>query len=311
MSAELPVPFVVGCGRSGTTLLRSFLDAHPDLAVPGESHFLATMIRVRRRYERGGGFDRDAFLSDLRGHDRFRRWHLEHDTVQRAFAAHPPADLADAVRLLYRSYAQDHGASRWGDKTPDYVVRMPGIATLLPEARFVHVIRDGRDVAASLLAQEWGPSSPRAAAHHWSRRVRGGRQAGQALGDRYREIRYEDLVGEPEAVLRGLCGFLALDFDERMLDRTSSAARAMTQAAAPMSHTTLTAPTRRRSDRWEALPATARRTIEHTAGRELRLFGYGGDGGRHRDRVLASGLAVGAAVTAAPRRARALGRFLR
>jgi hypothetical protein len=185
-------PFVVGCSRSGTTLLRALLDAHPLLAVPPESHF-AVLPRLRLR--------RDPW---------FRLWGIDPPDVR-------DLDVADAVRAVFAAYAAAQDKPRYADKTPHYVSHLPLLAKRFPEARFVHVVRDGRDVALSLLEVPWGPDDVEGAALHWRRRVLEGRAAG--LGpERYRELRYEALVADPERELRALAAWLELPYDPAMLD---------------------------------------------------------------------------------------------
>lgn len=292
-------PFVVGCGRSGTTLLRSFLDAHPELAVPGESHFLGTIARARGRYERASGFDRDRFCRDVTGHERFARWGIDPTATTDAICAARPPDIAAATEVLYRTYAASEGKSRWADKTPDYVTRMPRILDMIPTGRFIHVIRDGRAVAASLAAQSWGPSTVRSAAHHWATRVARGRRDGQALGAaRYQEVRYEALVADPETVLREICAFISLDYDERMLDRGEAAERAMRQVVSTESHGALTAGVAEGGSLqgWDALSDPQQRVVLDTAGHLLDELGYVSGEGTRRARL---GARVGAAAGAA------------
>jgi hypothetical protein len=189
-------PFVVGCSRSGTTLLRAMLDSHPELAVPPESHFaLARSARSLRRA--------------LRREPWFALWEIAAPDVRRL-------DCADAVRALFAAYAATRRKPRYADKTPHYVSHLPRLAARFPEARFVHVVRDGRDVALSLLEVPWGPDTIEEAALHWRRRVLEGRAAGLPT-DRYRELRYEALVADPERELRALAPWLELDYDAAML----------------------------------------------------------------------------------------------
>src|SRR3954453_9696667 len=191
-------PFVVGCSRSGTTLLRAFLDAHPLLAVPSESHFaLAPDSRTVRRA--------------LRRDPWFGLWGIETPGLR-------GLDAADAVRALFAAYAAAQGKPRYADKTPHYVSHLPALAARFAEARFVHVVRDGRDVAQSLLEVPWGPDTVQEAAAVWRRRVLEGRAAAPDLGaGRYREVRYEARVADPEAELRGLAAWLELPYDAAML----------------------------------------------------------------------------------------------
>jgi hypothetical protein len=134
-------------------------------------------------------------------------------------------DFAEAMRKVYRGYARMHGKSRYGDKTPAYVQHIRVLADIFPEARFVHLIRDGRNVALSLAEVNWGPSDVLDAALQWRERVLRGRQAGAEVGaHRYLEVRYERLVDEPEPILREVSGFVDLTFDEAMLRHSETAA---------------------------------------------------------------------------------------
>ena len=129
-----------------------------------------------------------------------------------------PTTYADVIRCLNASYARSRGKTRYGNKTPKHVLHMPEIAELFPEARFVHIVRDGRDVALSYLSKDFGPSDVRSAADVWRARVERGRADGARLGERrYAELRYEDLLTDPEAELRTICAFLDLPFDDAML----------------------------------------------------------------------------------------------
>src|SRR6478609_843574 len=211
-------PFFVGAPRSGTTLVRAIFNAHPDMAVPDESNFVSILARGRRRYDGSDGFAASLFLNDLFEQRRFRRWRLSKEDVQIAFDGHPPMDLAEAVRTVFALYARRNGKTRYGDKTPSYVLHVSMLADLFPESRFIHVIRDGRDVALSMLDVDFGPRSIGGAAQLWKAHVQAGRDAGHRLGpSRYQEIRYEDLLEDPETAVTSLCGFIDLPFNPEML----------------------------------------------------------------------------------------------
>ncbi len=213
-----PFPFFVGCARSGTTLLRAIFTAHPEMAIPDEAHYVMQMLRKRDRYERDG-FATEVFLHDLLGHKLFPSWVLPEEIVRESFHSEPPADYADAVRRVFSLYAKQLGKPRYGDKSPRNVLNLSLLAKTFPEAKFVHIIRDGRSVALSLLEMPWArPESIVQAARYWRKRVQQGRRAGQALGSsRYHEIRYEALVEDPDSSVRSLCEFIDLPFDPAML----------------------------------------------------------------------------------------------
>jgi hypothetical protein len=209
-----PAPFVVGVTRSGTTLLRLMLDSHPELAVPPETHFLPALIEAGRD---GAGPARlaEAIIEDRHWGD----FSLDADELRRRAAEVPERGGAGGVaRIFYRLYAERHGKGRWGDKTPQYLRRMRMIEGALPEARFIHLIRDGRDAALSRASRVLKDPPPQTrVAARWRRRVLRARSDGRRLGG-YMEARYEDLVADPEPVLRRVCGFVGLDFSPEMLD---------------------------------------------------------------------------------------------
>jgi hypothetical protein len=112
-------------------------------------------------------------------------------------------------------------------KMPNYVLHITRLAELFPDAQFVHVLRDGREVSASLVERPWGPRRAVAAALQWVRSVRTGLSAGRALGpERYMEVRLEDLVADPEQRLREICRFLAEEYVPGMLDYPERASAA-------------------------------------------------------------------------------------
>ena len=127
-------------------------------------------------------------------------------------------DLSEGLRSFYRGYAAARGKTRYGDKTPGHAAHMEVLSRVLPEARFIHIIRDGRDGAASLRGLPFAPGDGgmAAIAADWRDTIWRARRAAAQL-PHYTEVRYEDLVTEPEGVLRNLCDFLELDFAPEML----------------------------------------------------------------------------------------------
>lgn len=212
-----PMPIIIGAPRSGTTLLRLMLDAHPALAIPPETHFLSLGFRLPQR----GPHVRERFCSSLITHGRtasnWPDFGIPAEKFRDAVATLKPFSARAGIRLFYKLYAERFGKTRWGDKTPSYCLHMPKIRRLLPEARFIHLIRDGRDVALSLREQWFSPGpSIEAQALLWSRYVRAARRAGREHAD-YLEVRYEELVLDPATLLRRICEFIELDYTPRML----------------------------------------------------------------------------------------------
>jgi hypothetical protein len=210
----LPAPFILGSPRSGTTLLRLMLDAHPELAIPPESHFIPDLLGVWAKADSPA----EAFADGLIGFRQFDKFHVDPDELRRRLTDPPVAKVGEAIRTFYRLYAETHGKPRWGDKTPvmPYIRIMPTISRKLPEAHFIHVIRDGRDVASSLRTVWFGPSGIEDSAEFWVKHVERARQRGTEV-PHYTEVFYEELATQPEPVLRRLCEELALEFDPVML----------------------------------------------------------------------------------------------
>jgi hypothetical protein len=207
-----PAIFIVGVARSGTTLLRLMLDAHPRLAIPPETHFIPRVIRACD----GPEPQADAFRA-ITEHRRWPDFGLEPETLRDRLDSHRRLTAGDAMREFYGLYATKHGKDRWGDKSTNYVRRMKPISRILPEARFVHLIRDGRDVALSLVAVHFGPDTVDAAAEKWKSEIAKARRQGARL-PHYTEIRYEELIADPEPVLRRVCAAIDLPWDDAMLD---------------------------------------------------------------------------------------------
>ncbi|MDX6586517.1 MAG: hypothetical protein QOI31_990 [Solirubrobacterales bacterium] len=215
------MPFVVGANRSGTTLLRLMLDAHPELAIPPETHFVPNLIELFSE----GEPSRDRALAVITSRPEFADFGLAEDTLAEATAA---ADNSARGVLLafYGLYAAGQGKSRCGDKTPGYSTSMRDIEGVLPEARFVHIIRDGRDVALSVMSRGLRERTVEELAKRWKRRIKRTRKQGAKVAH-YTEVRYEDLITDTEPALRRVCEFLDLPFDPAMLSYHERAAERM------------------------------------------------------------------------------------
>jgi hypothetical protein len=276
MPERSPFPFVIGCGRSGTTLVRALLDAHPAFAVPDESYFPVWFARERARYERDGTLVVDRLVDDLIAHESFGRWGLDADRVRREICAAAPTTFADGLRAYYASYACAHGKPRYADKTPIFVLHIPVLAALFPEAVFIHMVRDGRDVVLSRTEAAWGSHRFDHETLQWRNHIEKGRADGARLGARrYREFHYEALLDDPEETARSLCEFVGADFDPVMLRYHESAQPLIANMAHPDEHqNVLRPPTKGLRDWRSELSADQVAYFEQLAGRALRDFGY-------------------------------------
>jgi len=218
VSSDRPV-FVVGCPRSGTTLLSLMIHAHPRLAMPPESRFLLALWRRRAEL---------ADLSTRQEHRRLartitrRRSRLDdlgldrRETVKAIMAA--PPTLGSAFGTVFAEFARRHGKARWGDKRPLYYQEVDVLLRLFPDAQIVHIVRDGRANVASLKAMPWWPYDSIGAMAQWSHAEWCSRRNSRRLpADTFHVVRYESLVTDPRPVLGELCDFLEEEFDPAML----------------------------------------------------------------------------------------------
>ncbi|QKG22278.1 sulfotransferase family protein [Actinomadura verrucosospora] len=213
--------FVLGCPRSGTTLLQQMLHSHRRLAVPSETRFVHVAYARRLRFgDLRAEPNRRALAEWITAGDgtKFDALGLDAAAVVDDIAAGPPT-LGSALAAVFRRYAREHGKARWGDKRPSYFRKVPMLLRLFPDAQFVHLVRDGRDAVSSLARMPWYDGDVHSAALTWREAVDTGSRLARRLGpDRYYEMRYEDLVADPERSLFMLCGFLEEEYDEAMAE---------------------------------------------------------------------------------------------
>jgi hypothetical protein len=211
------MPVILGAPRSGTTLLRFMLDAHSDLAIPPETAFLRLGSDLVERGVTAGEFFR-TIVTFPETAPAWEDFGIDKESFRAALDQLEPFTVAEGFRTFYRLYASRFGKSRWGDKTPLYCKAIDAIRPLLPEARFVHIIRDGRDAALSLRRTWFSPGQEiETQAAYWRDCVVAARTAGAGRGD-YLEVRYEALIERPASLLREICSFIEIDFQDKMLD---------------------------------------------------------------------------------------------
>lgn len=278
-----PPLFLVGCGRSGTTLLRMILNTHPELAIPQESQFIYKLARRLATGRDPGRLQTEQqweVLVRLLEKDSFvARWDFSRETLRHRLNCLPERSYAAAFRAVFSEFMKQQGKTRWGDKTPQHVQYLLLLDRLFPTAKFIHIIRDGRDVALSLKGRAWGPRTTALAGYYWKWLVLSGMVGGALLGpERYREVRYENLVLHPEATVRALCQWAGLQYTPAMLDyHGTRAAHQYAQGAnGPKADCRVTRPPDpSRTQRWtQQMTARDQRSILRQTGALLAYLGY-------------------------------------
>ncbi|MBX3438098.1 MAG: sulfotransferase [Planctomycetaceae bacterium] len=271
---NLPPVFVVGAQRSGTTMARLMLNAHSRLAIPFETNFIPEF------WSRIGAF---GDLADDNNVLRLIAAIQREPLVSRdRLGQFSPSDVLRHMRTrtysgvvdgLFRTYAMSEGKVRWGDKTPGAEVSMNVLDFLFPDGLFLHVIRDGRDVAMSRKSV-WNRSMVKSA-HDWAWKVSMGRKFGALLGDRYREIRYEDLVRSPVESLTAICHWMGEEFEPSMLEYHLDAGQRMPERSLSHHQNSIRPPDARKVFMWRHSMSLGDRAIfQKIAGRLLDDLGY-------------------------------------
>lgn len=299
------MPVVVGVARSGTTLLRLMLDAHSQLAVTHETGFVPSLCTLSSPLHRGfysqmGGVIkglgwrrslREEFYRTLTGHVNWEDFHVPAESLRESLREVEPFNVTDGLRSFFCLYAARFDKPRWGDKTPNYCLHLRRVAAMLPEARFVHIIRDGRDASLSVRGLYFAPGSDiETLASHWVRLIRTARHQSRRC-PHYLEVRYEDLLLDTTAVLRRICAFVELDYEPGMeqyymnaperigeleVRRDREGKVVVTRETRQHNHRlTAQPPQRERIDRWKTeMSEEERATFKRIAGALLEELGY-------------------------------------
>lgn len=269
--------FVIGASRSGTTMLRLMLNCHTKLSIPGETWFLSELMDKLPLAGALSDTQKTLAVDTILSHWRWKEWGVDDARLVQAVGQLENPSLADLIDATYRlTLTSTVVGVRWGDKTPGYTTEVNRLHTLFPNAQFIHLTRDGRDVCLSLRKTGWHGESTWAIAQYWSEAVTAAHQDGTALPTgSYLEIQYEDLVSNTEAVLRSICAFLDIPFEENMLSFHTTAGENIPGRAE--GHLTKTFRPPRPSDiqRWkreQSYPQTL--LFEAFAGDALALAGY-------------------------------------
>ena len=210
--------FIVGSGRSGTTLVRLILGSHSRLSIPPETWYLNKMTDLLMLDRPLSLDERQRVVRIMTEHYRWPDLGVSAEVFRQKVGSMESPRLRQIVELVYFEYMQREQKRRWGDKTPGYIELVPQLAHLFPGARFIHVIRDGRDVAKSFQARRWSGKWLHLNAQEWLVAMQCGQRWRRSnFATQFLEIRYEDVVRNPERELRRICEFLEEQYEPQML----------------------------------------------------------------------------------------------
>lgn len=210
--------FLVGNPRSGTSLLSRMLNSHPRMCVPYEAHAYNIFWDIRHRYEPLTDPRRQRRLvNDVLSMRVYQDWSRPPNVESVVRQIRRP-NFHGVFEALLRAWANGQGKPRWGEKTPQHGPYWRAIHQGFPNAKFIHLVRDGRDCALSVIDARFGPKLTLPAAIQWARYIDTMQTMCDDLGSEHAyEMYYEDLVNQPEQALRGLCAFLGEAYHPQML----------------------------------------------------------------------------------------------
>lgn len=265
--------FVGASARSGTTFLGSMLGTHPRALATPESKFNVEAYLACARWSQP--VDLQEAYREIKRRPDFPTWGIDMTTVDESEVAGLQS-YAEIMHWLVKHYARSIGRETpeiWVDHTPFNIVYAPILMELYPDAKMIHLVRDGRSVTSSVLKVDWGPNTPNAAAYWWINRVAHGLAAESFLGpERIHRVRYEDLVLYPQTTLQSLCEFLEIEFEPSMV--TGSGFRMPKHAAHIHPHVG-SAPNADRINAWQReLTPRQIEIFESIAGQFLACLGY-------------------------------------
>lgn len=215
--------FFVGRGRSGTTLLSKMLNTHPQISVAPEGLFIRNLYHKYKNSH----WKRDlleAFIDDVFRERKMEYWEVDRTEFKRRYVEEFGGDsthsFADACLNVYRCYAMFQNKSPnvvLGDKNPHYSLYIRQLLALYPSAIFVHLVRDYRDNLLSFKNVDFDVNNTAALAERWKIFNRRIEKTLHPYPEHHYQLRYEDVVAQPEPTLRQFCQYLGLSYDERML----------------------------------------------------------------------------------------------
>jgi hypothetical protein len=253
--------FVMGFPRSGTTLLNRLVGEYFDVGLVNEGHFIVTFGRRLKKYgDLKCARNYRRLLHDLAQDSFFKILSRNYDVVIDWDRLGRPRSFPQIVKDILRQIAAGVGKTRIGSKNPAFGYHLALVDRLFPRCRVIHVVRDGRDCALSQAKLVWGHQNAYASAIYWRKYLRSVRRHAPNMQGRILRIRYEDLLGDPEATMSAVEHFVCDEPDGSITRRFLSESARLKRGNAGHWQTQMTG-------REKAI-------FEATAGEMLQAHGY-------------------------------------
>jgi hypothetical protein len=211
--------FILGTQRSGTTLLRLILNSHSKIAIPEDSDFLRPILKRKFTEKPLKGNSLKNLIVYLKKNQHFKLWNYNPSDFFKYLEGRREISLKEFIESLYSSYNHHEGKTIWGDKTPSLFRKLDIISSLFPEAKFIHIVRDGRDTFDSWRRMDPLKNNASVVALEWRYKIWKIDNFLQKIPSANKvTIKYEDLIVEPGKVLKKICKVIDVEYEEEMLN---------------------------------------------------------------------------------------------
>jgi sulfotransferase family protein len=213
--------FIFGAQRSGTTLLRLMLNAHSKVAIPEEGGFWMPLLRKFKKNfnKRIKSTELEKYIEYINNSPQYKLWCNDDSNSFENIKKKKEVTLSYIMSTVYENYAKSKNKILWGDKTPSFFRMIPVLSKLFPNAKYIHIYRDGRDVYLSWQAIDKTKRNISLIALEWVYKLKRARKDLENIDSKkVIEVKYESLVSKPEENLKKICNFISIEYEETMLD---------------------------------------------------------------------------------------------
>ena len=219
---QIPFFFIIGRPRTGTTLLRSLFDAHPNVQIPWECQFVLNLYPKYGKLEHWNTGTLEQFYADLLQQWQFSAWNIDHDKLKSDLLLCEGEityrEICQVVYLNHISFYPKEEIKLIGDKNHGYTIYTNRLKRLFPEAKFVYILRDYRDNYESVSKVDFELHIVSLVVYKWKYFYKKALQASEKYPEAFYFIRYEDLVKDPVNEFQKLCEFLAIPYVPEVFD---------------------------------------------------------------------------------------------
>lgn len=219
---QVPFFFIIGRPRTGTTLLRSLFDAHPNVQIPWECQFLLNLYPKYGKLEHWNTGTLERFYTDLLDQWQFSAWNIDHkklqSDLQQCKGENTYASICQVVYLNHISFYAKETIQLIGDKNHGYTIYTHRLKKLFPDAKFIYILRDYRDNYESVRKVDFELPIVSLVVYKWKYFYKKTLKASQKYPGSFYFIRYEDLVTDPQLHFQKLCDFLDIPYIPEVFD---------------------------------------------------------------------------------------------